>query len=546
MHTHLSCAVRAHALAGDLSRQFMQWALAAVLFVWATGAFAHAALIASVPAAGALLVEAPASLQLRFNEPVSPLQLRLIQPDGSVVPLEDAQPVNHGLDIKLPPSRQQGAHALSWRVVSADGHPVGGTVSFSVGVQGDSDAIPTSAVQSGRALLVWIARLAGYVALFFGIGLAACHVLLRPLDRQRRPLIGWLLALGAGATLMNVGVLGVDALDMPVSGLLGMAPWLAALSTTFGWTAGLMLAGLACAAICLHLAHPAGRQLLALAALVFVGLALSASGHASSAPPAWLARPAVWLHGLAVAIWLGSLLPLAWSLSRPHDPVPLQRFSRAIPTVLAALTLSGAVLIWLQVDEPSSLLGTGYGQVLLIKLLLVSALLALGAYNRFRLTKAAVRGESSARLAMRRVISVECVLALSILAVAALWRFTPPPRALGVEQPTLDVMSAHLHADSAMVDLALERQSMGGPATLTLYLSKPDLTPLLAQAVDVAFFNREAGIEPIRLTARAAPDGTWQVSDIFLPPQDRWQLRVDVLISDFERVRLETTLTPQL
>src|SRR5690606_33843765 len=132
--------------------------------------------------------------------------------------------------------------------------------------------------------------------------------------------------------------------------------------------------------------------------------------------------------------------------------------------------------------------------------------------------------------------------AVTLLGVVALWRFTPPPRAMIVEPSTPVFINAHIHAESAMADLALESQRDGEPATLTLYLSKPDLTPLAAQAVDVAFFNRDAGVEPIRLSAHPVPDGTWQVSDIALPLLDRWQLRIEVLISDFERIRLETTL----
>src|SRR5690606_13455763 len=46
-------------------------------------AAAHAVLLESVPADGAALATAPAAIVLRFNEPVAPVLLRLLGPDGT-------------------------------------------------------------------------------------------------------------------------------------------------------------------------------------------------------------------------------------------------------------------------------------------------------------------------------------------------------------------------------------------------------------------------------------------------------------------------------
>jgi copper transport protein len=47
-----------------------------------TDAFAHASLLKAEPADGAVLPAAPAVLTLTFNEPVSPLVFRLLDPGG--------------------------------------------------------------------------------------------------------------------------------------------------------------------------------------------------------------------------------------------------------------------------------------------------------------------------------------------------------------------------------------------------------------------------------------------------------------------------------
>ena len=44
-------------------------------------------------------------------------------------------------------------------------------------------------------------------------------------------------------------------------------------------------------------------------AFVGVGLSLATSGHAATAPPEWLTRPALFVHGVGVAFWLGALVP---------------------------------------------------------------------------------------------------------------------------------------------------------------------------------------------------------------------------------------------
>ena len=71
-----------------------------------------------------------------------------------------------------PPALRRGTHVLSWRVVSADGHPVGGSLRL-LGRRGDSGAGAGAhcppAIRSSAAAL-WAAKLVIYAALFIGIG----------------------------------------------------------------------------------------------------------------------------------------------------------------------------------------------------------------------------------------------------------------------------------------------------------------------------------------------------------------------------------------
>ena len=70
-----------------------------------------------------------------------------------------------------------------------------------------------------------------------------------------------------------------------------------------------------------------------------VGLSLATSGHAATAPPQWLTGPAVFVHGVAVAFWVGALAPLL-AMARKQNgellPVLLQFSHVAVPLVGAA------------------------------------------------------------------------------------------------------------------------------------------------------------------------------------------------------------------
>ena len=99
----------------------------------APDAHAHASLVGSEPADRGMVASSPQVLRLSFNEPVWPLALRLVTADGNVTDLREVTAYVGTLTIRLPAVLPHGTHVLSFRVSSADGHPVGGAITFSVG-----------------------------------------------------------------------------------------------------------------------------------------------------------------------------------------------------------------------------------------------------------------------------------------------------------------------------------------------------------------------------------------------------------------------------
>jgi putative copper resistance protein D len=102
------------------------------------------------------------------------------------------------------------------------------------------------------------------------------------------------------------------------------------------------------------------------------------------------------LHVGAAAAWLGGLLPFALVLhvarGAPNETwtamvrQTTRRFSLMGLISVATLVATGGVNTWLLAGTPPALVGTTYGNVLLLKIALFTAMLALAAINRRRLT----------------------------------------------------------------------------------------------------------------------------------------------------------------
>jgi putative copper resistance protein D len=150
------------------------------------------------------------------------------------------------------------------------------------------------------------------------------------------------------------------------------------------------------------------------------------------------------VHLIAAGAWVGALAVfslLLWPRDRPPSREAtaelhqaLERFSGVGSLLVAAILASGLANSWFLVG-PSHLQGlltTPYGQLLLGKLALFAAMLALAAINRFRLTPALgraldePRARQDAHSRLRRSLFLETGLAALILAFVSLLGMIAP------------------------------------------------------------------------------------------------------------------------
>jgi putative copper resistance protein D len=178
-------------------------------------------------------------------------------------------------------------------------------------------------------------------------------------------------------------------------------------------------------------------------------IVLGGSGVALVASSAWLSHAMArlddrgWLvtldavHQVAAAIWVGGLIHLTIHALRgraaPDGGVP-RRFSTVAFWSVAALVAAGLALTIAYVGEPSALVGTAYGVMVLTKVVLLGAALGLAAANH-RAVRRATTAASARRLG--RFVEVEMGLAITVLFAAASLTSLPPAVDVTTDRATL-------------------------------------------------------------------------------------------------------------
>ena len=184
-----------------------------------------------------------------------------------------------------------------------------------------------------------------------------------------------------------------------------------------------------------------------LATLPAVLLTSSLTSHGAALPTLALAGIAVdWLHILGATAWVGGLigvlicLPVAWRVDKADDacsmsPRLLARFGRFAVVASAMVVLSGAVQASLEVGSWAGLMTTTYGELVLVKIVLVAVMLLLAGLNEWR-GRTAVASGSGVRLSgLRRGVRAELAVGVVVLGVAAILTGAAPSPGLPAVPP---------------------------------------------------------------------------------------------------------------
>ena len=385
--------------------------VAASLVRFAASANAHAVLLDQFPLQASVLSAAPSEIRLHFNEPVTPISVRVLGGNGQPIVAGDVvSMVDTTLHVRFPKNAQPGTYVVSYRILSEDSHPVSDSFVFSIGQPSDiAGANTTVAFADEKAWknLADIARAIFYATLLLASGGAlfvAQFAARIPGLVERNRFLVLLAAFFAGISavtgvIINGALLRASSMQDFVELNVWRAGWQGSLRDTVVTTLlGLGLIGLA---VTMPLQRSRSIALVAGAMVAVGGLALS--GHAATAAPRWLMGPAVGVHALCAAYWIGALWPLRRHLASatPQQAAPaVSQFSKVAMATVSLLFVAGLAIAWVQVGRPRALVSTAYGQWLLVKAGLFALLLFVATINKWRYTPRLASGD---RVSARRV-----------------------------------------------------------------------------------------------------------------------------------------------
>jgi copper transport protein len=546
-----------------------------VVLASATPAAAHAELRSTEPASSAVLEAAPEQVVLEFSEAVEVSFGAVRVHDGDGRRLDSARayhPEGRSREVAMDlPPLDRGAYVVTWRVLSADSHPVHGAFTFRIGEAGAGDdnralAERLLAAQGGSTsvgatyALVRAVTFASLVVLVGGTGFVAA---LWPQGGRRRAvrrLLGgaWI---GAGvSTVAGIGLQGAYAAGLPFSAAFDPDVVAAVLDTRFGRASAARLALLAVSLpllLALRRHSPRRASAVVQAALVVVGIGVLATpglaGHASTGELVGAAVAADVVHLAAVSAWLGGLALLTVALLPQGDATELgevvPRFSRLAFAAVIVILASGLFQSWRQLGGLDALTATTYGRLLAVKVLLFVAMVTIGwtsrswVRRRYRRPTLAVSAGPGAAAAppgelsrLRRSVGTEVAAATAVLVVTALLVNAIPGRtALALPY------SAELEAGELLVDVTVD-PAKAGPLDLHLYTLTPAGLPAEIEELSAELQLPAREISPIDVPLQRAGPNHFVAYAFDVPIPGEWQLEVVARTSDVDEERATATI----
>ncbi len=540
-------------------------------------ALGHATVQSTLPSQGAALKAQPRQIVFRFSENVETQfgAVRVFDAAGKRVDRgATTQPTASSAAVKLRAGLPEGPYTATYRVVSADSHPISGGYTFTVGrSSGRSAAAVDSVIDAGGAGPVTstafgVVKGLAYAATALLIGgavflwLAWLPALRREAGAEPRwrraseAAAGRARSLGIGAAAAGLATTAAGiVLQGATAG--GTSFWSAldptvihdVLATSFGSAWALRLAGFVALLAVLALGRPA-RPVVVTTVLALGALAVTPalSGHANATDPRAVLLGIDVLHVAAMSAWVGgvaflvAVVPVATRLLEPGERSRLlagvvARFSTIALISVAALLTTGILQSVVHLQSFGELISSGYGRAIAIKSAAVILLIAAGAANRRRtlprLRRAAEHGDSpgTAGVGLRRVIRGELALMAMAIAVAAVLVGYAPP------------------ATSAAGPVSLSREL--GPARLELTVSPARVG---SNEIHLYLFDRRSGaqydrpkeltvsatqrqrrIGPLGLRTRKTGPGHYTIPAADLVPGGDWTLQVHARVSDFDQ-----------
>jgi len=543
-----------------MSRMARQLAatLAILVGVLALGtgiASAHATVESSSPADGQTLPTSPSEVSVTFSEPVSTASggLSILNADGNHVDAGKSQVTNgRTLVTEIPQSLSDGTYVATYRVLSADGHPVSGSFLFGVG----SGAVDRSAQPQSSGDRLWeiiggISRALMYLAALIAAGVAFFLAFIHDHDADRWRIVPFVRIGSILALFSAIGVVMSQAALLTGKGAGAITDTNVlrdVLNQNLGWSLALLMIGLAV----VHLSTDITKKVVSQSFAFYGGLAVTISfavwGHATELAPRAVSLVADAVHATAAALWLGGLIGLVMILSlRSAETVRstagiISRFSLMAFWSVIVLAIAGLTLTITGSDASlHAIVTTTWGQLVLAKVGLTLIVVIIAAWNRRTLvpsltTPTETTNDLSIRWAtLRRTVRTEALLLVVVVCLTAVLVNIPPARTAVV--PKAARFDVSKRVDTGTVELSVDPAIVGTNTVVARYADGTGQPLNVANSMTIEFSQPSAGLQPITRQVPVSEPGVFTIQGNEFSIPGTWTVTIAVRTGDFTEQR---------
>jgi copper transport protein len=524
----------------------------------APSAFGHATLQQSTPGNNSIVRQSPPEVTLQFSEAVETAfgSIRVYDCGGTRVDSgKVARPSSSSVAVELDRRLSAGTYTVTWRVISADAHPVAGAFTFhvrSASAGGECAQVFGQGTSGSTDALFKFMRALDFALILLVVGgAAALALVLRSAAVELRARLYRILA-GLALGLVIAGGLCI-VLQGAVAGGFGLSEAFrwdtvdSVLQTRFGraflWQLGLAVVIASTAFLASRSRNSTSGWLVLVPPLLLLPT-IAAAGHARTSGAIALIVDVV--HVAAASLWVGGLaFTVLALLLAGADRWPLA--ARAVPvfSILAVgsvvtLIVAGSVRGYQEVRAFHGLWDTTYGVLLLVKIGLVLPLLALGAYNnRFAVPR--LKRQIASAIEQRRFLraaGAELAIMAAIVGVTAVL-VTEPPAKASVAAPKL--INDTVPIGNLEVNYTIE-PAKTGTNVIHFYFFTPRGVPANVDDLKLLASLPSQNLGPIRVPLQKIVPSHYTTPAGVFPQPGEWQWTLEARRGEFEALTQTITV----
>jgi copper transport protein len=553
--------------------------------------YAHAVIVKSEPASLQSLSTPPDKVNIYFNDAVDIKysQIKVLDSDGKQIQIGDQQYINGDqttLRVSLPPNLKDGIYTVSTKVLDqTDGHVTENAYVFGMGQAVPQNLANTLASSNYQEVSIpeAVARFPSLLGQVIVAGIATSTLWLwGPINKIPRlrdalsetrikiekstvklSVIGSIVILAAGFAMIIVQAYSINA------GILD------AISTKFGnmWILRMIASTILFAlSITVYFKSKKSTNLLSrkylgiLSAVSFAVLFSTSVISHGAATGKIIPLLLDFCHNVFASLWIGGIIYIAFvimphlrqvsssSLGLSTISLLIPRFSTLVITVLGAITITGPFLLYSIEGNLALTLASFYGKILIIKLILASMMITLGAYDHMFISNKANVVISNSNTKSQTVhtksildnfnksVKISAFLGIALIAAVAVLVDSGLPSsefqnqlqslqnnvfALSTNAPSIsqEFTQTRFVENASRVVLTMNPFSTGSNLFSISFLDSAK-NPIDMKSVQLKLTQTDSGIGPITIDANKSSTGTFTTNTDFGFP-GHWTVRAE-------------------